>query len=250
MKYYISDLHFGHRSAIDFDSRPFSDVEEMDRVLIENWNSRVTKNDQVYILGDFAFHNEKPYSWYLEQLAGQKHLIIGNHDRKLLKDSEAMSHFVSVDHYLEVTDEKKRIILSHYPIAEWRGFHRESWQIYGHIHSRTDATYQYMKQFDRVLNAAACINNYIPASFNELVRNNEIFKKSYEDSKKRTAEMERLAKIFDYYGIPFMVFDGPEVAVEVERDRIEASLLIRGNKPVPKELEERLLSYKKEQNVD
>ena len=34
MKLYISDLHFGHQSAINFDHRPFADVAEMDRVLI------------------------------------------------------------------------------------------------------------------------------------------------------------------------------------------------------------------------
>lgn len=147
-------------------------------VLIQLWNSRVTKNDQVYILGDFAFHNKKPYSWYLKQLRGQKHLVIGNHDKKLLKDAEAMSYFVSVDNYLEVTDCQSRIILSHYPIAEWNNFHHGSYLIYGHIHNRTDEAYQYMKQFDRALNAGACINNYTPSSLNELVRNNQIFKKN------------------------------------------------------------------------
>lgn len=178
MNLYISDLHFGHRAVIDFEPRPFLDVEEMDRVLIENWNSRIDKNCQVYILGDFAFRNEKPFSWYLKQLAGQKHLIVGNHDRKLLKDSEAMSYFVSVDYYREITDDKKRIILSHYPHAEWNNFHRDAIHIYGHLHNRTDATYHYMKQFDRALNAAACINNYTPSSLNELIRNNQIFKEA------------------------------------------------------------------------
>ena len=158
MNLYISDLHFGHRSVIDFEPRPFLDVEEMDRVLIWLWNSRVTKNDQVYILGDFAFHNEKPYSWYLKQLKGQKHLIIGNHDSKLLKDDEAMSYFVSVDKMLHVSDSGKELCICHFPIAEWNGFHRGAIHIYGHIHNRKDATYHYMKQFDNALNAAACIN--------------------------------------------------------------------------------------------
>lgn len=181
MKLYISDVHFGHRAAIDFDHRPFADVEEMDRVLIYLWNSRVTKNDQVYILGDFAYRNERPFSWYLRQLKGQKHLIVGNHDKKLLKDSEAMSYFVSVDYQLEVTDNQKHIILSHFPIAEWDGFFRDVYHIHGHIHSRTDGAFQYMKQFDRALNAGACINNYTPASFNELIRNNQAFKEKVQN---------------------------------------------------------------------
>ena len=176
MNLYISDVHFGHRAVIDFEPRPFFDVKEMDNALIYLWNSRVTKNDQVYILGDFAFRNEKPFSWYLKQLAGQKHLVVGNHDRKMLKDDEAMSYFVSVDYYLEVTDCQKRIILSHYPICDWNNQHHGSYHIYGHIHNRTEDAFQYMKQFDRALNAGAVINNYTPSSLNELIRNNQIFK--------------------------------------------------------------------------
>ena len=30
MNLYISDLHFGHAGAIQFDNRPFADKEEMD----------------------------------------------------------------------------------------------------------------------------------------------------------------------------------------------------------------------------
>lgn len=83
VKLYIADLHFGHQSVINFDNRPFDNVKEMDRVLIDSWNRRVTKEDQVYIVGDFAYRNEKTFSWYLKRLAGEKHLIVGNHDKKL-----------------------------------------------------------------------------------------------------------------------------------------------------------------------
>ena len=89
MNFYIGDLHFGHKSVIDFDHRPYADVEEMDQALIQLWNSQVSAKDQVYIIGDFAFRNEKPEEWYLSQLSGNKHLVIGNHDRKLLKNNTA-----------------------------------------------------------------------------------------------------------------------------------------------------------------
>lgn len=114
----------------------------------------------------------------MSQLKGQKHLIVGNHDRKLLKDNDAIQYFVSIDYYLEITDEKKRLILSHYPIAEWNGFYRESYHLYGHIHNSTNGTYQYMKQFDRALNAGCMINGYIPVTFNQLIFNNRVFKEN------------------------------------------------------------------------
>ena len=52
MTYYISDTHFGHVGALTFDNRPFATIEESDRALIENWNARVTNNDNIYIVGD------------------------------------------------------------------------------------------------------------------------------------------------------------------------------------------------------
>ena len=54
MNLYTSDLHFGHKNVIEFDHRPFHDVNEMDHLMIESWNSRVQPDDTVYILGDFS----------------------------------------------------------------------------------------------------------------------------------------------------------------------------------------------------
>ena len=58
MKFYISDLHFGHKNILAFDNRPFFTLAEMEKVLIWNWNAAVGRNDEVYILGDMFWHNE------------------------------------------------------------------------------------------------------------------------------------------------------------------------------------------------
>ena len=178
MNFYISDLHFGHRSCINFDHRPFLDVEEMDDVLMNLWNSRVDKDDNVYILGDFAYRNEKTADWYLRQLKGHKHLVIGNHDGETLKNEKAMAYFESVDKRMHVTDGGKQICLCHFPIAEWNGYYRGAWHIHGHIHSKKDETYAFMKTKERALNAGCMINNYTPSTINELIRNNQIFRKT------------------------------------------------------------------------
>ncbi len=47
MNYYIADTHFGHNNILRLSNRPFNTVEEMDKVIIDNWNSRVTDNDDV-----------------------------------------------------------------------------------------------------------------------------------------------------------------------------------------------------------
>ena len=71
MKYYTSDIHFGHNKIIDFEKRPFKSIEEMDNTIINNWNNKVKSTDEVYILGDFAFYkgeknkrNFKTIKWY------------------------------------------------------------------------------------------------------------------------------------------------------------------------------------------
>lgn len=53
--FFTSDTHFGHKAIIGFCDRPFSSVEEMTEVLVENWNSVVGPTDTIYHLGDFAF---------------------------------------------------------------------------------------------------------------------------------------------------------------------------------------------------
>jgi len=72
MNYYISDTHFGHANIIGFDKRPFQNTLEMEEKIIENWNKRVTKDDVVYILGDFCWGTEKEWLRILDLLNGEK----------------------------------------------------------------------------------------------------------------------------------------------------------------------------------
>ena len=176
MKWYIADTHFGHKNVIAFNQRPFSDVDEMDRILMELWNAKVNRQDDIYVLGDFAFRNEKPEQWYLKQLNGIKHLIVGNHDGNLLKNETAMGYFETVEKMEHVSDQGNHICLCHFPICEWNGYYKGHWHIYGHIHNRREETYNMMKMRERALNAGVDINYYSPSSFKELVVNNERFK--------------------------------------------------------------------------
>ena len=170
MNWYIADIHFGHKNMISFDNRPFSSVEEMDDVLITNWNSLVKHDDDVYILGDFCYRAEKTPAWYLKQLSGKKHLIIGNHDGELLRDDEVVEKLESIDKMLFVKDSGKNIVLCHFPIAEWNGFYRNAWHIYGHLHGQKSKTYEYMKTLPRALNAGCMLHGYAPASLEQLVK--------------------------------------------------------------------------------
>lgn len=146
MKFYISDLHFGHNNVLRFDNRPFDTVEEMNNKIIENWNSVVGNKDEVYILGDVFWKNDLA-EHILPKLKGNKHLIKGNHD----KLSDFMrKYYSSIDEYKRIKDEGRDVILSHYPIAHWDGQFHGSVHLYGHIHVTQDrAFYDYYGNYCR-----------------------------------------------------------------------------------------------------
>lgn len=175
MIYYTADLHLGHANVIRHDGRPYDSLEEMDETLIENWNSRVRKNDEVFVVGDFCFRGDSKL--YLKRLNGIKHLIIGNHDTALLKDKQALAYFATVDQIRDIRDYGKHIVLCHYPIAEWNGYYHGSYLVYGHIHNNKNKAYEFMKNEERALNAGCMINQYTPVTFEELIVNNTNFKK-------------------------------------------------------------------------
>lgn len=177
MNYYTADLHFGHINVIKHDDRPFKTIDEMEEVLINNWNSRVRDNDDVYIVGDFTFRNAKSVSYYCNRLHGRKHLILGNHDRLKDEDREC---FVEICDLKYINDHGRKICLCHYPIAEWNGYFRGDYLIYGHIHNNKNAAFDTMSKYERALNAGCMINNYMPVTFEELVENNKIFRGNIE----------------------------------------------------------------------
>ena len=53
LRYYIADLHFFHGALNDrMDRRGFADTEAMNAYMLERWNGKVRKNDEVIILGE------------------------------------------------------------------------------------------------------------------------------------------------------------------------------------------------------
>ncbi len=91
------------------------------------------------------------------------------------ENKAALRYLEGIEKMMHIKDGEKNICLCHFPLAEWNGFFHGTWHIYGHIHSRKAESYEYMKTKERALNAGCMINNYAPATFSELVRNNKIF---------------------------------------------------------------------------
>ena len=192
MIYYISDLHLGHSGIINLCNRPFTNVEEMDETIIDNWNKKVKQCDTVYIVGDFIWQDSKPEK-YLERLNGKKILVVGNHDKWAKKEQYAR-YFERITQYEEVSLNGHQITLCHYPMIEWKnsrkkGTNRLGYLIYGHIHNNIYPEYKILFELPNALNAGADINGFVPVSFDELIINNEKFSKKamikiYEETKK------------------------------------------------------------------
>ncbi|HMU99083.1 MAG TPA: metallophosphoesterase family protein [Chitinophagales bacterium] len=131
----IADTHFGHSNILTFKSHlktgllreGFNNINHHDEILIQNWNSVVSKNDKVYHLGDIGFRNFSSLSKILEQLNGIKVLIKGNHDN--FKLSQYAQYFKDVRAY-HILD---KFILSHIPIHDM-SLSRWKANIHGHLH--------------------------------------------------------------------------------------------------------------------
>ena len=134
MNYYISDMHIGHENVIRHDDRPFKSIDEMSNELVRRWNDKVSYNDDVYILGDFAWKNALG-SEVLIQLKGRKYLILGNHDKPT---EEMKAYFEWIKEIAVINDNGMQVVLCHYPIAHWYNQYRGAVHLYGHIHNTKD----------------------------------------------------------------------------------------------------------------
>lgn len=184
MNYFISDLHFGHINCLGFDNRPFVNIIEHDQTIIKNWNEAVGIDDDAYILGDISWYNATKTIEIFKQLNGHKHLLIGNHDHKLLKNRELRDLFVEICNYKELTlDNGKGIVLCHYPIVCFKNHYYGWYHLYGHVHTSFEENmvqnfkHQMVELYDKPLNMwnVGCMMpymNYTPRTLEEIINKN------------------------------------------------------------------------------
>ncbi len=165
MNWWTADPHLGHANIIKHCDRPFKDVDEMDRRLIENWNSIVSDDDTVYLLGDVALGSANKILRYLGQLNGKIHLIAGNHDKAVLKGTCA-ARFESISTLLEIwAGEKQKIVMCHYPMLTWNKSNRGAWQLHGHCHGTLTVTSDAKR-----LDVGVDCHEFKPISFDRIKR--------------------------------------------------------------------------------
>lgn len=130
MDYFISDTHFLHNNILNFENRPFDNIEDHDETIMRLLE-QLNETDTLYHLGDFAvpsFYNSyvTPLFTRWNKLKCKKILIKGNHDKR--------SNAYYKKYFDEVYDKNyyysRRIVLSHYPVPVTDGV----LNVHGHLH--------------------------------------------------------------------------------------------------------------------
>jgi calcineurin-like phosphoesterase family protein len=159
--FFISDLHLNHANIIKYCKRPFKDVNEMNKTIVERWNSVVKKGDTVFHLGDFCKRGNP--NDFLNQMNGRKIFIKGNHDEELTKYNirPVANHFV----YRHNAEDIMLIHSTDWLPFPWSG----AWIISGHHHNNNLELFPLINDWNKTINVSAEMVDYTPIEVGKLL---------------------------------------------------------------------------------
>lgn len=182
MKTYItSDWHFCHTNIIKLSKRPFQNIQEMEKKIIDNTNKIVMEGDRLILAGDICLGQKKAWEDMLDRIKCKNIILIqGNHDtwKNIPKN-----RFSLVAQQLVLKVNGKYIIVSHYPYraAWWKFWFHPSVRkdprrpldkgrvlLHGHDHRKT-ITCDYNS---RMLSVGVDANNFKPVEIESFVAKN------------------------------------------------------------------------------
>jgi calcineurin-like phosphoesterase family protein len=151
--WFIADCHFGHGNIIKFCRRTeFMSEEEVgwldtrkdkwwvsqdtidrhDQAILDNINSVVHPQDQLFVIGDFCMDGYERARHYRNRIRCRNvTLVRGNHDRRGV---ERAFNRVMDQGLIEANGQV--IFLNHYPMRSWDRSFYGAWSLYGHVHDR------------------------------------------------------------------------------------------------------------------
>ncbi len=149
--FFTSDTHFTQNRTLELSKRPFKTIFEMDKTIIEKWNSIIDHDDIVYHLGNIG--NVECF----KQLNGKIYLLPGNYDT--VEELEKVKDFCILL--------KPNTILSHLNLqlihkpSEFKFIKKENFVLFGHIHKL-----QMVKH--NGLNVSTDCHNFTPLRMEEI----------------------------------------------------------------------------------
>lgn len=170
MIFVTSDLHLCHNKEFLYGSRGFGSIEDMNSAVVERWNSKVSEDDDVYILGDLMLCDNDTAMDLVRQLNGKIHIILGNHDtdnRVVLY--RTLANVVEIAYATMVKYDGLKFFMTHYPCVTYNvpkeGLKQMIISLFGHTHEKEkfyeDRFYMY--------NVALDAHDLSPVSMDEVV---------------------------------------------------------------------------------
>ncbi|MDD3976627.1 MAG: metallophosphoesterase [Methanomicrobium sp.] len=156
----ISDLHLGHFDIIDATARPFitTNTDEMDKILISNWNKTVSEEDVVIYAGDLTYNLDlSKADNYIKQLNGKIIFVNGNHDT-VSYESRFQYELKYKDH-LFLFIHNPKFSPDNYP----------GWIVHGHTHNSRMCDCPFINFKKRTINISCELTSYRPINLDELV---------------------------------------------------------------------------------
>ena len=181
--YFTSDTHFGAERTLKLSRRPFNSVKEMDKIMIDNWNKIVGKDDLIFHLGDFGGYER------VKELNGKIYLIFGNYERKDLKDKfdndeEEFRNYLSNLGFSEIwfynsnciyKNKNSKFIMSHEPSKLPKIYEKDTdIHLFGHIHEK-----QLVKRFG--LNVGVDCHAFKPVDLDTVLFYDNAIKNFYDE---------------------------------------------------------------------
>lgn len=173
--YITSDLHLNHKKAAEW--RGFKDLETMNDHIVKRWNSVVSNSDTVYVIGDYAFGEDKEQ--WIEKLKGDIIFIKGNHD----------SNSLSIIKNLIINFQGTKFEMVHIPQETTKSCY---FVLHGHIHKtgnrempegviKLNKDYIYMTYGSLFYNVNCEFHKYKPKLINEII--GELKQATYRNDK-------------------------------------------------------------------
>jgi len=144
-RFFTADPHFAHPGILPMMGRVdgagalMGSIEEHDAKLIANINSTVDRDDELFIIGDFAF--DKPGKYRAKIQCKHIKFIMGNHDRKTKTANVfgELHDILRTEAYNKDQTDSVKLYLCHYPTMYWDQSHNGVAHLYGHCHSQREA---------------------------------------------------------------------------------------------------------------
>ena len=201
MIYVTSDLHLNHQRDFIYAARGYETIEEMNKDLIYKYNSVVTDEDEVYILGDLCLGGADSLIdnfKMLSQLNGKIHIVLGNHCTSTRRKMyETLPQVVSISYAEMIQYHKYHFYLSHYPtltanLDDGRPLRARTINLCGHSH-----TINPFADWEKscIYHCEVDAHNGFPVSLDKIIE--DMKQRVQEDNERYAKHLDAIKKCFD-----------------------------------------------------